>query len=85
MASQLSLNAHNILTRIAGGHTYEQILRELPHLTRQDIFSAASEALMILGIESTSTMNAPASSPVETPAEPDNSDDFSSVIIQPGS
>ena len=50
---KLSAQATRILTAIAEGHTYEQILAMDSALVYPDIFAAASEALHIAGLQPT--------------------------------
>jgi uncharacterized protein (DUF433 family) len=51
---RLSRKSERILRKIAGGHTYEQILHTYAGITYVDIFHAAAEALEALGLPSES-------------------------------
>ena len=46
---EMSVEARRVLTLIAQGHSYEQILALKPALTYKDIFAAAEEALAVAG------------------------------------
>lgn len=47
---RLSRKSERILRKIAGGHTYEQILHTYTGITYVDVFHAAAEALEALGL-----------------------------------